>query len=131
MYTSLREMHGVGEQDKSKDLDELLDKTRNAYSPYEANGEHPEHKRDAFGNKLTNPKQNVQPYRVNVHSESNKGPNLHKSSRGVEPLVAQSMINIYYRQKMNEPSGKQIGKKRDFHTSNNNSQGPKPKKIKR
>lgn len=83
MYTSLREMNGVGESHSVNNFSDMLDKTREAYSSYNAKGE-PERK-------------GVQPYRVNVHSESSSGPELHRSRQGVEPLVAQSMINLHYR----------------------------------
>ena len=83
MYTSLREMHGVGESHNVSNFSDMLDKTREAYSSYNAKGE---------------PNRGgIQPYRVNVHSESASGPELHRSKQGVEPMVAQSMINLHYR----------------------------------
>ncbi|MCY7297224.1 hypothetical protein [Alteromonas sp. a30] len=83
MYTSLREMHGVGETHKVKTHSDLLDKTKDAYSSYNSSG-------DFFRSKVV-------PYRVNIHAESNKGPVLHKSKTGVEPLVGQAIINLHYR----------------------------------
>ncbi len=83
LYTSLREMHGVGESHNVATQAEVLDKTRQSYSPFNAQGEVD--------------RQGVNPYRVNVYAESTTGPNLHKSNRGVEPMVAQTMVNLHYR----------------------------------
>lgn len=39
MYTSSREMHGVGESHSVSNFSDMLDKTRDAYSSYNAKGE--------------------------------------------------------------------------------------------
>jgi hypothetical protein len=82
-FTSLREMHGVGEQDVHATRDGILDQTAQAYSPYSSSGDY-------------NPG-GVDLPRVNVHAESSTGPKLHKSEDGVSPLVAQQQINLWYR----------------------------------
>ncbi|MGT2476477.1 hypothetical protein [Paraburkholderia terrae] len=85
-FTSLREMHGVGEKSAHANMDSLLDATARAYSPYNAHGE------PAKGG-VALPK-------TNVHSESARGATLHKSSEGVDPMVGQQMMNMWYRQNM-------------------------------
>lgn len=91
-YTSLREMRGVGEKDTHEELDDLLEGTAQAYSPYGETGE-------VVPSKVTPP-------RVNVHAERKGGPKLHKSNKGVEPLVAQRMINLWYRNPAMFPGSK-------------------------
>jgi hypothetical protein len=83
MFTSLREMHGVGESHSVRSFSEVLDKTLQAYSPYGPDGEP-----DRGGVSLP---------RVNAYAESSKGPVLHRSKSGVAPMVAQAMINLHYR----------------------------------
>lgn len=82
-FTSLREMHGAGEKSVSADKDSLLDNTAHAYSPYNALGD--------------SEKLGVNLPKVNVHSENQNGPELHKTKQGVDPLIAQQMINLWYR----------------------------------
>lgn len=83
-YTSLREMHGAGEKSVHPDMDSLLDTTARAFSPYNARGEV-----DKAGVKLP---------KVNVHSENKNSPELHKSKQGVDPFIAQQMMNRWYRE---------------------------------
>lgn len=83
LYTSLREMHGVGEQDELSSLDEVLDSTARAYSPYNQRGEED--------------RERVRAPRVNVHAGSSSGPSLHHSKNGVDPYIAQQQINLWYR----------------------------------
>ncbi|MBN3759315.1 hypothetical protein [Burkholderia sp. Ac-20365] len=83
-FTSLREMHGVGEQSAHANMDSLLDATARAYSPYNAQGE------PSRGS--------VELPKTNVHAQNVGGASLHKSKAGVDPMIGQQMMNMWYRQ---------------------------------
>jgi hypothetical protein len=110
-FTSLREMHGVGEKSAHPNMDSLLDATARAYSPYNAHGE------PAKGG-VALPK-------TNVHSESARGATLHKSSAGVDPMVGQQMMNMWYRQNMaGKPMLDELIRTRQQDAANNATDDP-------
>ncbi len=80
--TTLREAHGVGERDANPTLDDTLDGTLRAYSPYDATGE-----RDDGGVKLP---------KMPVYSE--RGGSAQPLVKGaVDPTIGQAAMNLWYR----------------------------------
>mgnify|MGYP001458962764 CR=1 FL=1 len=82
-FTSLREVHGVGEREALSSTDDLLDGTLRAYSPYDASGAY-------SPGPVTLPRTNV--------FDKDKKTVLHESARGVDPFIGQAQMNIWYRQ---------------------------------
>lgn len=96
IFTSLRTAGGAGERDTHGNLDDLLDHVRQSYSSYiPETGETDDNEPKLAG------------LRVNVFSPRNRDTNrvvLHRSSAGVQPLVAQTMINLWYRAQRSRPA---------------------------
>ncbi|MEM7358202.1 MAG: hypothetical protein AAF431_03785 [Pseudomonadota bacterium] len=82
LFTSMREMQGVGEVHSHRSLETVLDQTMRAYSPFDSRGDI---------------KSGVSLHRVNIHAENKRGPSLHSSRKGVAPMIGQAMINLWYR----------------------------------
>lgn len=119
LFTSLRQSAGVGEVHRHQQLSDVLDHTLTAYSPYSPSTGEPE-------------SGGVSAYRVNVFSENKSGASLHRSKRGVSPLVAQAMTNIWYRSSLKFPdklSGGGRNLKDDHSKMDTSLDSPSPSKI--